>query len=352
MQGDEIIFGVAILLTAFGIVMVYSASYFIADYQVFLKQVTLSVFGLFALILGMFVNPEIWKRFIKIGLIVLAAMMIFQLYTPLGPRIHGTKRWFDLGFFNLQTSEIARCMLIIFLARYLSTNPYIGKSLTKKLGLLIAVPVTFCGLIILQPDFSSMMMVFLIVCIVLFLGGVRKRYFVGAALTTIPLLMLTLRDYQKDRILSFFMPDSEDKLWNYQQYQSLIGLVRGGLEGKALGQGYQAMRFLPEAHNDFIFGIIGEELGFLGTSAVLIAFMVIFYRGIMICYAQPDRYGFLLGAGLIGSLTLYALTNIGVAIGLLPVTGLPLPFISAGGSSLVISLWSIGVLWRLSRRVV
>lgn len=351
MQGDEIIFGIAILLTSFGMVMVYSASYFIADYEVFLKQVSLSAFGIIALFVGMFTNPEFWKRWIKIGLIVLAVMMLLQLFTPFGTRIHGTKRWFDLGFFNLQTSEIARCMLIIFMARYLSSNPDIGKSLTKKLGILVAVPFIFCGLIVIQPDLSSMIMIVTVVCILLFLGGMKKRYFAAAGLTAIPILLLTLRDYQKERLFSFITPDLGDKLLNYQQHQSLIGLVRGGLEGKALGQGYQAMRFLPEAHNDFIFGIIGEELGFMGATAVLAAFMLIFYRGIMICYAQPDKFGFLLGAGLISSLTIYALTNIGVAIGLLPVTGLPLPFISAGGSSLVISLWSIGVLWRLSRRV-
>jgi len=331
--------------------MVYSASYFVADYQVFLKQVFLSLVGFIALVTGMFVNPEFWKRWIKIGLIVLAVMMTLQLFTPIGPRINGVRRWIDLGIFNLQTSEVARCLIIVFLARYLSSNPKIGRSLTPKLGLLIAVPAVFCLLVLVQPDFSSMLMILTIACLMLFLGGVKLRYFAGAGLVTIPILALTLRDYQKDRILSFFMSDSTDKVWNYQQYQSLIGLVRGGLEGKALAQGYQAMRFLPEAHNDFIFGIIGEELGFIGATAVLAAFMLIFYRGIKIAYAQPDKFGFLLGAGLIGSLTIYALTNIGVAIGLLPVTGLPLPFISAGGSSLVISLFTIGVLWRLSRRV-
>ena len=347
-QGDDIIYVVALLLTSFGLVMVYSASYFIADSRLFLKQLVIAWFGLAAMFAGMRVNPLFWRRWVKIALLVILVAMILQLITPLGKPVKGARRWIDLGFFSFQTSELARCLLVIWIARCFAESPNIGRSLNKKLGLILSVPIMFFILTCMQPDLSSMAMMLLTVSLVLFAGGVRKRYFALAAAVGCPVIYLVLRDYQRERLFSFLIPGNGTEDWPYQQLQALIGLVRGGFEGGGLAHGYQRMLYLPEAHNDFIFAIIGEEWGWLGTTAVLVAFVIIFIRGLKVCLNQSDRFRFLMGVGLLSSMVFYAFVNMGVNIGVLPITGLPLPFISSGGTSLVVSLWSIGILYRLS----
>jgi len=354
-QGDEVLILTALILTAFGAVMVYSASYYIVDYRYFVKQIILAIVGFGAMGVGMFVDPLVWRRWIKVALLVLIVLMILQLVTPLGPRINGTRRWISLGLFNLQTSEVARCLLIILLARVLADEPVIGKTINKHLGYLLIVPIVIFILTMAQPDLSSMMMMFVVTCLMLFLGGMRVKYFGISALVAIPLIFTVLKPYQMKRILDYilhFIPGFQGAEWPYQQIQAFIAFVRGGFMGQGLAQGYATMRYLPEAHNDFIFAIIGEELGWFGASSVLVAVMLMLIRGIKICRKQPDQFGFLLSVGLISSLILYTFVNMGVNVGLLPITGLPLPFISAGGTSLVVSLWSVGVLWRLSRRII
>ncbi len=338
-QGDEVLIITAIFLTMFGSVMVYSATYFVANFSVFLKHLALVGIGIIAMIIGMIFDPLIYKKTVKLGIIIISLMMFLQLITPLGPEINGTKRWFAMGAFRLQTAEIARMIMILFFARVLSENPRILKKWDKDFTLFLAVPGVISLLIFLQPDFSSMGMMVVVLSIMLFLGGMNILYFMSAGAVGIPLVYFLLKDYQKARLFGE---------WSYQQIQSFIALVKGGLFGDGLALGTQKKLYLPEAHNDFIFAIIGEEWGWFGTAGVLCAAVLLFIRGIRICMVQTNPYYKLLSAGLICSLTLYALVNIAVNVGLLPVTGLPLPFISKGGTSLIVSLWSIGVLWRLS----
>lgn len=353
-QGDEFLIVTTLTLTAFGVVMVYSASYYVADYQFFFRQLLIALAGLGVMVFGMFTDPLVYRRWIKVALLTLIILMTLQLFTPLGPVVNQTRRWLNLGVFQLQSSEVARCMLIVYMARYLSDNPDIGRDFNRDLGYLMITPVLLFALTMMQPDLSSTVMMAFIVGVLLFLGGLRKRYFIGAFILAVGVVKLLIKPYQAQRIMDFvfnLLPGFQGGEWPYQQTQSFIALVRGGFMGGGLGQGCQTMRYLPESHNDFILAIVGEELGWFGTTAVMLAFLILLYRGVLICKAQPDNFGFLLGAGLLCSIVMYAFVNIGVNVGLLPITGLPLPFISAGGTSLVLSLWSVGVLWRLSRRI-
>lgn len=359
-SGDEVLMITAGILTLFGLVMVYSASVFVAfrdyeiDWFIFFKQLRVLLIGSVAFVIGMRVNVNFWRRWVKVGLIVLGVVMVLQLVTPIGPVIKGTRRWIDLGLFNLQTSEIARCLTVIYLARILSDNPEIVQKPSGRTLRLLSIPFILIVLTFLQPDFSGSAIILLVVALMLFLGGIQSFKLAAFAVVICPILgWLALRNpYQRDRLIGFISPMSDVSGDHYQTFQSLVGFGRGGVFGVGLGESNQKMFFLPEPHTDFIYSIIGEEFGLIGAVAVLVAFIILFIRSVNICNRQPDRFGFLLGAGLVGSLVIYALVNIGVAIGVLPVTGIPLPFISSGGTSLVISLWSIGVLWNLSRRVV
>ncbi len=353
-QGDEILIVTALTLTAFGVVMVYSASYYVADYHFFFRQLVIAMIGIGVMAFGMFTDPLIYRRWIKVGLLAIIILMTLQLFTPIGPSINNTRRWLNLGIIQLQSSEIARCMLIVYMARYMADYPEIGRKFDRDLGYLMITPVLLFGLTMMQPDLSSTMMLVFIVGVLLYLGGLRKRYFLLAFLVGGGLIKLLIKPYQTQRVMDFvfnLLPGYQGGEWPYQQTQGFIALVRGGFMGGGLAQGCQTMRYLPESHNDFILAIVGEELGWFGATAVLVAFLVFLYRGYLIIRAQPDNFGFLLGAGLLSSIIMYAFVNIGVNVGLLPITGLPLPFISAGGTSLVLSLWSVGVLWRLSRRI-
>ncbi len=357
--GDGWLLGSALLLTAVGLVMVYSSSTFVAakydkvDWFFFIKQLQHTVIALAALVVGARLDVAIYKRWVKLLLLVTTIVMVLQLTTPLGPVISGTRRWINLGFINFQTSEVARCLVVIYLARVLTDEPDLLKRFDKRMLQVLGVVATPMLLTFLQPDLSGTLMIALIAGIVLFLGGLKLvhmfGFFATGATATFFLVMRTA--YQRERILNFVQrfTDVGGGGDNYQTLQSLIGFGRGGLFGVGLGQGKQKMLFLPEPHTDFIFSIIGEELGLIRTTIVLVLFLILTLRAFKVLRHQQDRYRFLLGAGLTASIIFYALINMYVATGLLPVTGLPLPFISSGGTSLVVSLWSVGVLWNLSR---
>ncbi len=357
-RGDNLLLLSALLLTAVGLVMVYSSSTFVAakhdklDWYFFSRQLLFTVIGLVALIVGAKMDVRFYRRWVKAILIGFSIVMVLQLITPLGPVIGGTRRWIDFGPFGMQTSDVARCLIVIYLARVIADEPELLGRLDKRMwGVLgiIAVPMV---LTVLQPDLSGALMMALTAGLVLFLAGMKLRHLAGlftAGLGVVALWIIRI-PYQRERIYNFVLRFIEGGGGdNYQTLQSLLGFGRGGLLGVGLGQGKQKMLFLPEPHTDFIFSIIGEELGLIRASIIIALFLVLALRSFKALRRQPDRFSFLLGAGLIGSIIIFALVNMYVATGLLPVTGLPLPFISSGGTNLVISLWSVGVLWQLSR---
>ena len=358
-SGDRLIVISAFLLTALGLVMVYSASTFVAakydkmDWFFMFKQLKFAIIGLVVFMIGARVNVQLYKRWVKAALIGITALMFLQLVTPIGSIIGGTRRWINLGLFNLQTSEVARCLVVIYLARILADEPEVLQRLDKRMFGVLAVVAVPMLLTAFQPDLSGALMMALVVGIILFLGGLKLLHIFGfSAIGVMGTIFMVMRNsYQRERLFNFLQrfTDVGGSGDNYQAFQSLIGFGRGGLLGVGLGQGKQKMLFLPEPHTDFIFAIIGEELGLIRTTIVLALFIILAIRAFKAVKMQSDRFKFLLGAGLTASIIMYALVNMYVTTGMLPVTGLPLPFISSGGTSLVISLWSIGVLWNLSR---
>ncbi len=357
-RGDNLLLLSALMLAAVGLVMVYSSSSFVAarynkvDWFFFSRQLLFTVIGLAALLIGARLDVGIYKRWGRVLLFGFTILLALQLVTPLGPVISSTRRWIDLGPFNLQTSDVVRCLIVIFLAQVLTDEPELLLKLDKRMGrllLIIAVPII---LTVLEPDLTGALMMALTAGLLLFLGGMKLLHLlgIGSAGLAVAGLWVMRMPYQRERIQNFAMRVLEGGSGdNYQTFQSLLGFGRGGLFGVGLGQGKQKMLFLPEPHTDFIFSIIGEELGLIRTSLVIALFLILALRSFKMLRRQPDRFNLLLGAGLIGSIITFALVNMYVATGLLPVTGLPLPFISSGGTNLVISLWSVGVLWRLSR---
>ncbi|MBM3329745.1 MAG: cell division protein FtsW [Calditrichaeota bacterium] len=354
-QGDEMLLLTAIALTCFGLVMIYSASFFLAidkhavDWYFALRQIVLMMVGFGFLYAGMKIDIGFYRRWARVILLTLIGVMILQAL--FGPVVHGTRRWLRLAGFTFQTSEAARCAVIIFVAHILAKDDKPGHSSTA-LYLAAMVPIgAMAAVTYFQRDFSAAAMMVAATGVVLLLAGMPWRTFlIGTGIAGIAGLAFVLRTaYQRDRLITYLFPGralSED---NYQSFQSILGFGRGGIFGAGFGESRQKMLFLPEPHTDFIFSIIGEEVGLLGTTAVLFAFMVLLYRASNILRGEVSRFGFLLGGGLIFSLMMFALVHMGVTVGILPVTGLPLPFISAGGTSLIVSLWSVGVLWQLSR---
>jgi len=356
-RGDDAIIISALVLAALGLVMVYSASVFVAtkaykvDWIIFSRQFRLLLVGLMAMLAGMFVDIGVYRKWIKVALLFLCLVMALQLFTPIGPVINHTRRWVNLGIFNLQTADVARCIVVIFLAKVLAKDPELARRPTRKFFAVLVMVGLPMMLTNLQPDLSFSLVIGVTIALVLFLGGMSffNLGLIGSAGIPVIIYLFLQRPYQIKRLMMFVSSRFSGAEMEYQTLQSLIGFGRGGLLGVGLGQGKQKMLFLPEPHTDFIFSTIGEELGLIGATAVIVCFLVMAIRMFQICSRQSDRFNFLMGSGLAGSMMIFVLINTGVAVGLLPVTGLPLPFISSGGTSLVMSMWTAGVLWNLSR---
>ncbi len=360
--GDSTLWLLPTFLTLFGLVMVYSATFYVSaerhasDWYYLVRQTGLVALGFTALFGGMMVDVSLYRKYAKLAILGVILLMILQsIFAPL---IQSTRRWIPILGLTLQTSELARIVVIIFLARLLSDDVSFGLRLNRAL-LKPMIPVAIIiALTFLQRDLSGAAMIAALVALILFLAGLEKRQFwaVTGGVVGVTLVAAMVIGYTRKRILgfvNFFLNYDASSISdeNYQSFQSMIGFGRGGIFGAGLGQGKQKMAFLPELHTDFIFSNVGEELGLWGAAAVLIAFVILYLKSLKILKLQTDRFCFLFGSGLIASLLMFALVHMSVTVGIIPVTGLPLPFISNGGSSLIISLWSMGVLWQLSRRV-
>jgi cell division protein FtsW len=266
--------------------------------------------------------------------------------------VNGARRWYHLGLMNFQPSELARIALIIYFAQALSSAK---KDLTKfKKGILplFAILSIVLVLIMLQPDLSTALMIALTTLAMLFVSNVKLRHLAFLISAAVPLVVYKLfNSYQINRVIDWVNSWNNPLSANYQVKQSLIGLGRGGYWGEGLAQGKQKFLFLPDSHTDFIFAIIGEEFGFIGTSLILLIFMVILFRGLKIVRHTSDAFGKFLTLGITINIVLYAFINAGVVSMLLPATGLPMPFISYGGSNLLFLGISMGILLSISRNI-
>ncbi len=351
-----IVFTVALLLI--GIVMVYSSSAIIAaekygDPYYFLKRQALwTVMGLAAMWTMMRVDYRILSKYGYIIYVSTVIVLTLTLVPGIGHTVNGAQRWVSLGIVSVQPSEFAKLGLLIFFSAILAKKHSEGRTEDFFFGyipLLLALGVVVM-LIQLQPDLGTALIIALVSFFLFAVGGVRKTHLMGTAVFVAPLLVVAVQnhEYRIRRIMSFMDPWGDVSNTGYQIIQSFVALSRGGFFGSGIGAGQQKLYYLPEPHTDFIFSIIGEELGLIGGVIVIFLFAALTWRGFRVGVNAPDRFGSLLALGITFAISLQALLNISVALGLAPTKGLPLPFISLGGSALTMWLISVGVLLNIS----
>lgn len=351
-----LLFYLTIFLLGMGVVMIYSTSAILAqekfgDGTYFLKRELLwASFGMIALYIGYRVPYYFWGKISSLLLLLTGGLLILVLIPSIGHEVGGARRWLKLGSFGVQPSEIAKYTIIIFLSKWLSTHQEDIKSFTRGFLSPMIILGLFVGMVLVQPDLGTSVGIGVIGLVLLFVAGTRLRYLFSLLLLSLPALYFFIVNvpYRRARILAFMDPWKDPQGVGFQIIQSFIALGSGGLTGVGLGESRQKLFYLPEAHTDFIFSIIGEELGFIGALVVCLAYLVLFFLGFRIVLKTKDLAGHLMGLGIVGFMALQTVVNIGVVTGSLPTKGLPLPFISFGGSSLVLSMAGMGILMNLA----
>ncbi|UCC74778.1 MAG: putative lipid II flippase FtsW [Gemmatimonadota bacterium] len=348
---------VTVLLLLIGLITVYSASSFLAqkqglpDHFYLQQQASKALVGLLALYVLARVDYRIYRRLAwpLLGTTVLALFLVVLPGTEaIAPPRHGARRWLELGV-RIQPSELAKLVMVIWAAALAAKKGARIRSLRWGLAAFGVVYLAVGFLIMLEPDLSSAVLIGLLCAIVLFAAGARVAHFGVVGLLALPLFWEWVRSasYRMARITSFFNAGTDPTGAGYQLKQSLIAVGSGGLFGVGYGESTQKYYFLPEPHNDFAFAIIAEEWGLVGTAAVVLAVAALGVLGLRIARRAPDAFGFLLAVGLTALIVVSALIHICVTLGLLPTTGVTLPFISYGGSNLVISLAAVGILLNI-----
>ncbi len=348
---------VTALLMAIGIVMIYSSSSIFAyeaygDSAHYLKRHLLfMLIGSALSIFFMSFDYVKLRRFIKPFLLISVTLLVLVLIPGIGSAVGGARRWINFGFINFQPSEIAKMALIFYAADVLSRKQSdIVNFMYGFLPLMIVLGACLL-LILLEPDLGTAIAIGLLIFIMAFVAGARLKHIAAVSLPAIPLfgLLIALKPYRLKRIFVFFNPWADPKGAGFQIIQSFIALGSGGILGVGLGHSQQKLFYLPEAHTDFIFSIIGEELGLLGTAAIIFLFIIFIYLGTYIAYKARDLFGQFLGFGLVAMIALQVVVNIAAVTGAIPTKGLPLPFISYGGTSLIYSMLSVALLLNIAR---
>src|SRR5262245_13293104 len=356
LKSDKLLFTATLLLVCASLVMVYSPSAVIAmeRYQkptLFLfKQGTFALLALLLMPLVMRIDYRVYRQplviWTALGLVTLALIAVL-----FGPRLNGARRWFSIAGLGIQPSELAKVAIVFFIAALLERRmDRIDDLRYAVLPIGIAVG-GIVGLILLQPDLGTALAILVIAAVMIFAAGINYRYIVGLALVALPAAYIVLMsaDYRRRRMMVFLNPWEDPLGDGFQVIQSLIAIGTGGLFGRGLMAGVQKLFYLPYPETDFIYAVIGEELGLLGTTFILACFCVIAWRGIRTALRAPDRFGSFLAIGITTMVTVQAFFNISVVLGLAPTKGIPLPFVSFGGSSLLISMLSMGVLLNVSQ---
>jgi len=344
-------------LIGLGIVMVFNASYFYAQdrygdpYLFFRKQLLALGCGATLLVVISHVRLEWFERMAYPLIICTMVALALVLVPGIGVTRGGARRWVGIGAFSVQPSEFAKIAVVLYLARSISRKRERMSQFT--FGVLPhLVVVGLCALLIVrQPDFGTAAILVLVLVLMLFGGGARPVHLIGLALAVLPAVVIAIvyAPYRMRRILAFLDPWSYSQDIAFQLVQSLIAFGSGGLTGVGLGESQQKMFFLPEAHTDFLFALIGEELGVCGALLVLALFAIVGMRGFRVAMRHPDSFASLLAFGVTLVILLQAVVNVGVVVGLLPTKGLALPFLSYGGSALIGALVQVGILSALSR---
>lgn len=347
-----------LLLLFIGVVMVYSSSSYYALYQkdvyntdyYFIKEITWVIVGTIGMAITMSIDYHIYKKFTPWLVLITLALLIIVLFA--GADINGAVRWIRLGPLSFQPSELAKYVLVLYLALLIDKR----KNKIKKFGegtiFYLCIAAVFAVLILLEKNLSITAIIMMVAFIMILVGGAKISHLLSLIPVGIAagLALIFTQSYRLDRLTSFLNPWADPSGDSYQLIQSLYALGSGGIFGVGLGNSRQKALFMPEPHNDFIFSIIGEELGLIGCIIIISIFMFIVIRGTTIAVKARDNYGFLLAIGIISVIAIQAIINIAVVSGSMPVTGVPMPFISYGGTSLVFNLGAMGILLNISRQ--
>ena len=357
LKTDWLLISAVLILVSFGIVMVYSASSYSADLQYgdrfffMKKQIAGAVIGLASMIALSFINYEKLKKIRWVALAVSVVLLALVFVPGLGVKVYGARRWINLGFFTMQPSEIAKFGFVLFAAASLSKAHKEVKNFKGLLPTILSGGL-ICLLIILEPNMSITICVGITMIVMLIVGGIKLKHFLILCvpiLALVPVLII-VEPYRLRRLVAFLDPFASASGEGFQLVQSLYALSSGGWFGVGLFNSRQKYLFLPFAESDFIFSIIAEEIGFVGCLALLFVFIIVIIRGIMIAIKSPTRFGTYLATGITTIIAVQLLVNIAVVTGSIPPTGLPLPFISAGSTSLVVFMSAVGVLLNIDRQ--
>lgn len=346
----------AVVLTCFGVVMVYSSSSIMAEKRYtdgffFLKrQGVYAIAGFMVMAAAMHFDYQLLRKLAVPFLLFCIALLALVLIPGIGTHAGGASRWIRLGPVSVQPAEVAKLGLVVYMAHSLAKKKEKVKSLFNGFIPYMIVLALLLALLLLQPDLGSAMTLSGVAMVMLLVAGTRLTYLISIAIIAAPLLYYAVMtvDYRRRRIMSFLNPWEDPSNSGFQIIQSWIAFGTGGLGGNGLGQGKQKLFFLPEAHTDFIFAVVGEELGYVGVFVVTAMFLMLILRGIRTSLAAPDDFGRFLAFGLTLLLGLEAFVNIAVVMGMLPTKGLALPFLSYGGTSLLTTLFAIGMLLNIS----
>lgn len=354
---DGVVLAVVVALSLIGVIMVFSASAVVAgarfhDSIYFLKrQAMWLAAGFMVLHLASRIDYAVWRKLAPWILGGTALLLVVVLIPSLGLVVKGARRWLRLGPFSLQPAELFKVAVVLYVASYLARRE---DRLTQfKTGLLPPLLVVgfLSGLVLLQPDLGTVVVVGTVLLLMFFLAGARPMHLLGLILAALPVAaLLVLRsNYRRQRLMTFLEPWKDAADAGFQVTQSFLAFGSGGLFGVGLGEGKQKLFFLPEAHTDFVLALVGEELGLMGTAAIMLLFVALVLKGFQIAANAREPFGRHLAMGITLLIGVQVLVNAGVVTGVLPTKGLTLPLVSYGGSSLVVSLLAVGVLLSISR---
>ena len=356
LQVDRWLFSATIGLALFGVVMVYSASAVIAQqenhsqFHYVIKQTLWTSIGFLAMFIAMrFDYQNLNRRWIVYGSLILTILLLVAVF-GFSP-VNGARRWIKLKGFSIQPSEIAKLVLVLFLARFLDRRAGDEGSFWRTFLPCFVVLGIVAGLVAKEPDLGTALMLAIICFTICFAAGLRLRHLVYAVVPALLYVgkMLIFTPFRMKRLSAFIDPWADSQGTGYQVVQSLIAVGSGGSHGLGFAQGKQKLLFLPFAHSDFIFAVVGEELGLVGALIIIFVFAIFLWRGMRAALRAPDRFGMFLGIGIVVGIVAQALMNMSVVLALLPTKGIPLPFISYGGSSIVPTLAGVGILLNISQ---
>ena len=354
---DFLIIFVVITLLTIGLVMILSASSIRSynlygdSYHLFKHQLVWAIIGIIAMFIFMNIDYHFYKRFAKIILLLTLAALILVLIPGVGHIAGGSRRWIGFGPIGVQPSVLAKLGIVIYLSQFLSQKKEKLKSFVKGVIPPVIIFGLIFGLILLEPDLGTGVTIAGTFMVMLFASGIKISHIAALVGSGFPLLIYFIlsEDYRRERLFAFLDPWSDPLDTGYHIIQSLIALGSGGIFGVGLGNSRQKFLYLPEPGTDFIFAVLGEEFGLIGTIVIILLYFVLAWRGLKIAVSVPEMFGSLLAIGLTSMIVLQAIINIGVVTSSMPVTGITLPFISYGGTSLVIMLSGIGILLNISK---